>query len=140
MNECLEDDNENFVDSADIVFSAPDLVVDEVTLDVTSCPASQEVTIDVRVRNDGTQPVPANVPVVLDAAFGAGGINNIATLRTSAVLQPGEDETLSTVWLAADAAVNVPLTITATVDPEQEVYQCDDQNTGTGVGECRVVQ
>lgn len=134
VNECKEDDNIGEKDSADIVFRSPDLVVKDVTLDMTACGLTNHIGISVTVRNDGTQPVPANVPIALKADIDG----DITVLHTTMILQSGDEEILNYDWAGAPSAVGRSVTVTATVDPDQEVYTCDHQNTGEATELCKV--
>ena len=136
-NECIEDDNENFIDGDDIVFSAPDLIVKEVLLDGTTCATTGTMDVTVTVRNDGTQPVPVDVPIVVEAAWGATGAM-IDTVRTSTELQPGDEETFDLTWNVPAGAFGQDVTVTATVDPTGEVYDCDEKSTGEATELCRI--
>ncbi len=139
INECNEDDNESAKDGADIVFSSPDLIIAEVTADGTTCSQTNSFKGTVTVRNDGTQPVPANVPVVVEAIVGANTFP-VTTLRTSAELAPGAEESFDYTWTPVPgAALGQNVTIRATVDPAGEVYDCDEVNTGEAADVCRIV-
>jgi len=109
--------------------------VKSVVLDTRTCGRTRLITIAVTVRNDGTQPVPANVPVALTANIGG----PVGVVRTTRILQPGEEETLSFDWTATQAVLGKNVTITATVDPEQEVYACDNQNSGEATALCQII-
>ena len=137
-NECIEDDNEITINGDDIVFSAPDLVIKEISATgEQTCGQTSMLGVIVTVRNDGTQPVPADVPVVVDAAFAA-TTAMVGTVRTSAELQPGQEETFNLSWDVPAGAIGQNVTLTATVDPDGEVYACDDKSTGEVVAQCRV--
>jgi hypothetical protein len=135
INECKEDDNTGQKSGTDIVFSSPDLIVKSVVLDTQTCGRTQLIKIAVTVRNDGTQPVPANVPVALSANIGGA----VGVVRTTGILLPGEEETLTYDWTASQAVLGKNVTITATVDPEKEVYACDNQNQGQATALCQII-
>lgn len=138
VNECIEDDNAVSFDGADVMFSAPELVVESVTADGSTCGTTGEVTGTVVVQNAGTSAVPANVPVVLVAAW-SGTTADVTTFQTSAELQPGDSETFQFTWSAPQSARGRFVTLTATIDPNKEVYDCDEQNTGEVTFECKIV-
>lgn len=137
INECKEDDNEGTKDGADIVFSAPDLAVVDLQMDVRTCSTALEIPVEFTVRNSGTEPVPANVPVVVEVSF-SGTTVEVATVRTSAELQPGEEEVFNVVWDVDAGALGRNVTVTATVDPDKEVYDCDEQESLSVTERCEV--
>ena len=134
VNECKEDDNTGSKNGADIVFSSPDLIVKSMEMDTTQCGLQNIIKITMTVRNDGTQPVPINVPIALTANIGG----PVTVVRTSKILQPGDEEDFAYTWNAPPGVVGKNVTITATVDPMQEVYTCDNQNTGSVTKLCAV--
>jgi len=60
-------------------------------------------------------------------------------VRTTRILLTGEEETLTFDWTASQAVLGKNVTITATVDPEKEVYACDNQNQGEATALCRII-
>lgn len=136
-NECIEDDNEAFIDGGDIVFSAPELVVKEVLLDGATCGTTGTMGVTVTVRNDGTQPVPPMVPIVIEATFN-GTTVAVDTVRLPRALQPGGEETFPLVWTPPAGAYGQMVTVVATVDPNAEVYDCDEKNSGEATELCRI--
>ncbi len=136
VNECLEDDNELRIDGSTVNFAAPQLVFDGFDADVATCGQNREVDVTLTVKNDGTATVPANVPLVVTAQW-AGQPNEITTFRTSAPLSAGATESFTYTWMAPVPAVGRMIEFVATVDPNREVYDCDDQEMVSVTKECR---
>ena len=79
------------------------------------------------------------MPIAVTAVY-PGGETIIATLRTTKILQPGDGEKLTFLWKPVDTqAYGQTLTITAVVDPEDEVYQCEEKNEADVDVLCRVI-
>jgi subtilase family serine protease len=135
VNECIEDDNESTISGDMIPFSTPDLVITSLTADGLTCGTTGEMNISLTVRNDGTQPAPPNTPIVL-----TGDGLDITTVRTMGAVAPGAEQTFDVVWQVPGSKLGANITITATVDPNQEVYQCDEQELETVMEVCRVPQ
>lgn len=137
INECNEDDNQGSFDGANVVFSAPELEVTSLTATGTTCGLSLQMPIEFTVRNSGTDTVPANVPLVVTATF-QGTTVEVARLTTSAELLVGEEEDFNLTWAADPRAASRNVTITVTVDPDKEVYDCDEQEALSVVENCRI--
>ncbi len=138
-NECIEDDNQQNLASADISFSSADLIVEKVTAEGARCGIVGELPGEIQVKNDGSIAVPLGVPIEITAVYPAGEMV-IATLRTTKVLQPQDTETLSFLWKPVETdAYGQMLTITAVVDPKNEVYQCEEKNEAEVEVLCRVI-
>lgn len=135
VNECKEEDNQRTQNSTDIVVSTPDLIIKSVALDMDQCGLTRVVTATVTVRNDGTQVVPTNVPIALTSSIGG----PMGVVRTTRALNPGDEETLTLDWTGPQGIVGKDITVTATVDPNQEVYTCDTLNTGEATALCRII-
>lgn len=137
INECKEDDNEGSFDGANVVFSAPELEVTDLSADGSNCGFSSQMPLTFTVRNSGTEPTPANVPVVVTATFQNTTVE-VTRVRTSMVLNPGEEEVFNFVWDVGPAALAQDVVITVTVDPDKEVYDCDQQETLSVTERCSV--
>jgi hypothetical protein len=138
-NECIEDDNQLVFDGADVAFEAPALMIVDLMADGATCGNTGMMEISFTARNDGTEPVPADVPIVVEAQW-AGPAVEVMTVRTSAELGPGEEEAFRVTWdNAPQGARGRDVTISATVDPNREVYDCDEQNGAEVVEECKIV-
>jgi hypothetical protein len=122
VNECVEDDNEVSVDGEQIPFNTPDLSITAMSADGTLCGATLTMPVEVTLRNDGTQPAPANIPIV----FTIDGIR-YGQVTTMAELQPGEEVTLSAELGISALEAGQTLDITATVDPDTTIYDCEEQ-------------
>jgi hypothetical protein len=133
-NECHEDDNQLEFDGADVAFAAPALMIVGMTANGATCGNTGEIDVAFTAQNAGTDTIPADVPIVLEADG-----TEIETFRTSAPLAPGEEERFQTTWDAPQAVRGRDVTFTATVDPNREVYDCDDQNSAEVIEECRIV-
>ena len=126
VNECIEDDNELSVAGDRILFTTPDLTITEMTADGTLCGATLSMPITLTVRNDGTQPAPANLPIV----FTIDGVR-YGQVVTMGELQPGDEVTLSTELGVSALQAGQTLDITATVDPDKAIYECEEQVSET---------
>lgn len=137
-NECIESDNELEFDGANVTFAAPELNIVDITADAANCGNTGMATVTFTARNDGAEIVPIDTPIVLTAAW-LGQTVEIGTYRLSAPLAMGEEETFTANWNAPQSARGRDVTFTATVDPDREVYDCDEQNSGEVTEECRIV-
>lgn len=135
VNECIEDDNEATISGDTIEFSTPDLVISALTADGLTCGTNGNMNIAFTVRNDGTQPAPPSTPIVV-----TGDGVEVDTLRTQGAIRAGGEQMFTLTWQVPPAKFGRNVTIVATVDPNQEVYMCDDQNSETVMELCRVPQ
>ena len=126
VNECIEDDNEASVNGEQIPFNTPDLTITAMSADGTLCGATLTMPVELTLRNDGTQPAPANIPIV----FTVDGVR-LGQVTTPAELQPGEEVTLSTELGVSALQAGQTLEIIATVDPDTVIYECEEQITET---------
>jgi hypothetical protein len=135
INECDETNNELDGDSASLGVSQAGLVVD--TLDVVdfSCGNTREVTVDLSIENASAATIAADVPILIEAQ-GPNSTDTVATVRTQGALAPGETEQLSVDWMAPASYLGGSFSVTATVDADGEVFDCDVKNTATASASC----
>ena len=107
--------------------AAPDLVARDLRTDLTACPGTLGVTVN--VVNIGASGVPAGAPVSFYAFAADGTRTLISSVRTTRVLLAGASETIHVEWNPVPAnAQAVPMTIEVRVD---------DDGTGQGIAnEC----
>ncbi len=122
INECIEDDNEVSVSGDQIPFNTPDLTITAMSADGDACGVTLTMPVALSLRNDGSQPAPANIPIV----FSINGVRAGQT-TTPAELQPGEEIELTIDIGVSALETGQTLDITATVDPDAVIYNCDEQ-------------
>lgn len=124
VNECIENDNEARVAGDLIPFNTPDLTITMMSAEGNLCGSTLLMPVELTLRNDGTQVAQANIPVV----FTIDGIV-AGQVTTPVELQPGEEVMLSTDLGVSALDAGQTLNITATVDPDKTVYDCEEQVT-----------
>ncbi|OIP43989.1 MAG: hypothetical protein AUK47_01730 [Deltaproteobacteria bacterium CG2_30_63_29] len=81
---------------SDGLFFAPDLTLENLDFDISACPAQLTLTVD--VNNDGAQGVGSGVPVSFYLVNADGSRTYLGTSTTTAVMLPGNFETVSFTW------------------------------------------
>jgi hypothetical protein len=112
-------------------FAAPDLVPRNARADLSPCPASLGLLVD--VTNLGALGVPLGVPVAFYHRRADGGTTLVGVGRTRRVLLPGGSEPLRVDWSPLPAElVGVPLEVDVVVDDDGTgagtVNECDEAN------------
>jgi hypothetical protein len=116
----------------DGALAAPDLVLQDLALDTSTC--SVETRVRLRVANIGRAGAPAGVPVEIFAMDPAGGASAIGMVVTTRTLLPGESELFSVVVPIAPTP-GVSFTIWATLNTGgariDTLHECHegDENT-----------
>jgi hypothetical protein len=135
INECDETNNELDGDSASLAVDQAGLIVDTLEVVDGACGDTSAVTINFTVENSSTETIAADVPILVEAES-AGSTDTVATVRTQSALAPGESEQLSVDWTVPSSYVGGYFDVTATVDADGEVFECDAKNTATASASC----
>lgn len=108
------------------VFDAPDLAITALRLIGDECPLTTFRVI-VEVTNEGALSVPAGVPiqVFVDAGDATFGLDSVETISR---LFPGDTETIVFDATVSDDVPPPPYTVRATIDPDEEINECDESN------------
>lgn len=138
VGECIEDNNDLSNDYQDVTFTAPDVVITEITTDELTCRNSMRLPITVTVENMGSAPVPAGLPISVQLI--SPGTQDIGVATVSNGLNPGDSATVSLDWSVPGSLLGSDLTLEATVDPDQSFLTCDQQITETLQTKCPVIQ
>jgi hypothetical protein len=106
-------------------FSSADLTVSAIAADERDCP--RQLTLRARVENQGAHAALRGVLVEfhIDGA-------RVATARTSRRLKPGESEIIRASWVPS-AAHAWPVLVSATVNSDGRVRECEPANDGSPV-------
>jgi hypothetical protein len=110
------------------VFNAPDLALD-LEISTAGCPGA--LTLKARIKNLGSQGVPAGISVRFYAGKDATGDLLLTTTSTKALL-PGESETVSAPFTVTGKAP--PYQFFAVVDDGNAVDECNEANNGATAG------
>ena len=109
------------------LFDAPDLVVTSIDASDVSCVGGGKAKFEVRVENDGALGVAPGVPVRLVVDKG-GTTHTIGRWTTSKRLLPGQHEVFETEWTVPQGWVQDGFEVRATVDPDENVNECEEEN------------
>ena len=110
------------------VFSAPDLSICDVKIDMTQCQQGS-ATVTTTVYNGGAKQVMRGVTVTFYAELTGGGEAKIGVASTTNALAPGASEQVSIKWVAPPARENV--VVKAIVDEGQSIGECHYDNNAT---------
>ena len=108
------------------IFDAPDLAVVALRLVGDECPLTR-FTVIVEVTNEGALSVPAGVPIQISLDAG-GEVFGVETVETSERLFPGDTETQTFDVTVGDEVPAPPYTVRATIDPDEEINECDEED------------
>ncbi|GAC1344972.1 MAG: hypothetical protein NVSMB23_20540 [Myxococcales bacterium] len=112
------------------VFSAPDLVACQVSVDLTSCMAGSAV-VWVTVYNGGALVVKPGVSVTAYADEAAGSFR-IGTGATTRALQPGDTEKVPVRW--NNPPLGQSMNLRAVIDEKQLIGDCHPENNTAVIG------
>ena len=115
-------------------FSAPDLSICEVTVDMTKCAGSGAVVTAV-VYNGGALVARSGLTVDFYAVFDDGSTAHLGQVLTKTTLKPGDSETVNIQWLAPPQ--NQAVAVKAVVDEKGLIGDCHPENN-TGVTAAKV--
>ncbi len=135
VNECDETNNQLDADSASLAVGRPGLEVTSLDANDVACDQTQQLPITLTVQNNGTDTIPADTPIGLTATTSS-ATTQIGQVRTQNALNAGDSEDLSTTWNIPARFIGVPFDVTATVDPDGEVFQCAQKNTASTSAQC----
>jgi hypothetical protein len=108
------------------LFDAPDLAIEELGLG-GACRGADNVEVTVTVANNGAVGVNAGMEVDIYVEHD-GNLTLLDRLQTSQRLLPGQHEALSTSWSVPDGWWNDGFELSAQVDPDTRVNECDEDN------------
>ncbi|MFU8806037.1 MAG: CARDB domain-containing protein, partial [Bradymonadaceae bacterium] len=112
----------------DGLFDAPDLVVREIEVaNQTTCAIDQRVDIKVSVANEGALSVPPGVAVDVRLTF-PDRVELLPRVFTTTRLLPGHVEVLELSWELPANLIGVVFSIDATIDPDNDYNECDEDN------------
>jgi hypothetical protein len=111
----------------DGLFDAPDLVVRRIEVNRNSCAIEQRVDIKVTVANEGALSVPPGVAVDVRIILGD-RVEPLPRVVTTARLLPGATETFEMSWTLPQNLIGVTFAVGATIDPDGEYNECDEDN------------
>ena len=124
--ECDETNNTQTFD--DFLVDIPDLTITA----VTPLPVCSAATAEVTVQNDGCGDAPAGAVVRLVGTGTDAGGNSVtvsADGSTTGILAPGGSETI-TIDLGTGIGCGFTYDLTATVDPDSAICECNGENNG----------
>lgn len=134
-NECNEDNNELAVDAASLASTLSGLIVSEIEANDGICGVTYELSVSITLENMGQDTIPANAPVGLSASVGT-STETMGEVRTTGAIAPGESETVTFEWTVPQSFIGIEFEVLATVDPEGEVIECSQKNTGSDTAKC----
>jgi hypothetical protein len=123
------------------LFNAPDLVLEDLGVSLTTCPRA--LTPSVRVQNRGSAGVPAGIPVAFYRVDSDGARELAGIAHTTAALLPGESELVALDSVPVDAnAPSAAVAFEAVVNdpsrgPVATLHECRADNNGSGRAEGR---
>lgn len=94
------------------------------------CAANQELRTEVVVANEGALGVPAGVAVDV-SLVDDGSVVDTQRVHTEERMLPGQFETFEISWTLDTTLLNTELELRATVDPDEDHNECDDNNDYT---------
>jgi hypothetical protein len=107
------------------VFSAPDLSVCEVKVDMTQCRAGS-ATVSATVYNGGALLATPGVTVDLYVVLENGQTAHLGTTATTKMLKPGDSETITMKWASPPSGQSVK--VKAVVDEKGLIGDCHPEN------------
>ena len=108
------------------VFSAPDLSVCEVRVDMTSCQSTGTASVSAVVYNGGALTANPGLTVDFYAVFDNGQTAHLGQTTTTRSLKPGDSETVSVPW--KQPPQNQSVHVRAVVDEQGLIGDCHPEN------------
>ena len=124
INECEEDNNRRVENQDALIDGLPELVFEEFTV-VGFCGQSGMVELEITMRNEGTGEIPSGIPILIRADAG-NGATQIGEVRTTRSLGAGQNEILLFSWTAEPGFFGTVLEVSAAIDPNRTLFQCDE--------------
>ncbi len=107
-------------------FSAPDLSICEVKVDMTACQSASKATVTATIYNGGALVVKAGVSVNFYAVLKDGSTAQIGAGATTRALNPGDAQDVTITWIAPPQTQAV--TVKAVADEKNLVGVCHPEN------------
>lgn len=107
-------------------FSAPDLSICEVKVDMTACQSASRANVTATLYNGGALVVRSGVSITFYAVLQDGSTAQIGSGATSRALNPGDAQDVTIVWIAPPQTQAV--TIKAVADEKNLVGVCHPEN------------